>query len=195
MPFLSIIIPTIGRDHLYKTLVGTREQMEPTDELIVIGDGPCLRAAEIFGQVFDQFKSELPHLHYLEFGPTRDAGHSQRNFAQTVATGVRLVAMDDDDLFADGALATIREVAAAYPESPMIFRMQYHAGGKVLWDSPHLGEGNVGTPMFVPLNRPDRLGTWTSRYGGDFDFISATCALQGDPIFREEIIALIGVGK
>ena len=54
-----------------------------------------------------------------------------------------------------------------------------------------IGQGSIGTPMFVVPN-DGRLGRWSTRYEGDFDFISSTLAARNErPRFHEEVIALI----
>jgi hypothetical protein len=65
--------------------------------------------------------------------------------------------------------------------------------GLTLWTEPVLRLGNVSTQMFCVPNA-GKLGSWRAgdvpRHG-DFEFMRATAALQGEPIFRPEIVAFV----
>jgi hypothetical protein len=101
--------------------------------------------------------------------------------------------MDDDDQFALGALATMRAFAREYPDRIGIFRMRY-LDGTVLWTEPVLRLRNVSSQMLCVPNVPGKLGRWESpEYPriADYEFARATAELQGEPIFREEIVAHI----
>ena len=65
--------------------------------------------------------------------------------------------------------------------------------GRVLWRVREVAVENVGTPMFLVPNLPGKLGSWTAtgeRYASDFDFISGSVALQGEPVWQRAVIAL-----
>jgi glycosyltransferase involved in cell wall biosynthesis len=160
----SVLVPTRGRRRsLRATLASITEQFEPGDEIII----RCSR---------DQ-----------------DFGHSARQSMMERAKGTHLLFMDDDDQFARGALATMRAFAREHPGRIGIFRMQY-LDGSVLWTEPVLRLRNVGTPMLCVPNVPGKLGRWESpAYPriADYEFIRGTAELQGEPIFREEVVAHI----
>jgi hypothetical protein len=67
----------------------------------------------------------------------------------------------------------------------------------VIWRDPRLWFGNVSTQMYVVPNDPSRLGSWTPHApglpqpGGDFTFITETVAKMGEPVWREEVIAVL----
>ena len=101
--------------------------------------------------------------------------------------------MDDDDQFARGALATMRAFARDHPGRIGIFRMRY-LDGRVLWTEPVLRLRNVSSQMLCVPNVPGRLGRWESPdypRVADYEFVRGTAELQGDPIFREEVVAHI----
>jgi glycosyltransferase involved in cell wall biosynthesis len=156
----SIIISTGGRRSITSTLASITEQFEPGDEVIVVRDD------------------------------SGDLGDTPRNRTMHRARGTHLLFMDDDDQYARGALATIRRFAEEHPDRIGIFRMRY-LDGRVLWRRPALEYRNVSTQLFVVPNVPGKLARWERRGDviGDYIFITETAKLQGEPIFREEIVA------
>ena len=101
--------------------------------------------------------------------------------------------IDDDDQLAHGALALMRRVAEQHPGRIAIFRMRFLDGG-ILWSEPVLRERNVSTQMLLVPNVPGKLGRWDNPdypRMADWSFISETVALQGQPLFREEVVAHI----
>ena len=159
----SVILPTRGRSTLRGTLASITEQLEPGDEAIV----RCSR--------------------------DEDFGNKARQSMIERAKGTHLVFMDDDDQFATDALATMRRFAAENPGRIGIFRMRY-LDGRVLWNEPVLRLRNVSSQMLCVPNVPGKLGRWESpEYEriADYEFVRQTAELQGEPIFREEIVAHI----
>jgi len=159
----SVIVPTRGRSTLRGTLASITEQLEPGDEAIV----RCSR--------------------------DEDFGNQARQSMIERAKGTHLVFMDDDDQFATGALATMRRFAVENPGRIGIFRMRY-LDGRVLWNEPVLRLRNVSSQMLCVPNVPGKLGRWESpEYEriADYEFVRRTAELQGEPIFREEIVAHI----
>src|ERR1019366_6528599 len=148
---LSIIVPTQGRASLTQTLASITAQMLPGDELIVVRDD------------------------------SGDWGHTSRNKAMRQATGNYLLFMDDDDRYVDGAFAVVRAALAEHPDQPHLFAMHRHhhepKEDAVLPRTQDVTVGNVSTQMIVVPNDHGKLGTWGSRYEGDFDFIASTLAL------------------
>lgn len=164
----SVVVPTVGRAALARAVRSLQDQLRPGDEVIIVRD--------------------------LGSG---DWGAAARMDAIRRARGSHLLFMDDDDEFLPGAFDAFRSFAEETPDRVGIFRMRYqfhpsYPRRHVLWETPELREGNVSTQMFCVPNLPDKLGVWNpERAAGDLDFILGTCALQGDPIFREEVVAVI----
>jgi len=159
----SVIVPTRGRKTILAALESITEQFEPGDEVLV----RCSR--------------------------DEDFGNSARQSMIERAKGTHLLFMDDDDQFARGALATMRAFAREHPGRIGIFRMRY-LDGRVLWTEPELRLRNVSSQMLCVPNVPGKLGRWESpEYPrvADYEFVRATAELQGEPIFREEIVAYI----
>ena len=159
----SVIVPTRGRRTLRATLASIAEQLEPGDEILV----RCSR--------------------------DEDFGNAARQSLIERARGTHLVFVDDDDQLARHALATMRSFARAHPDRIGIFRMRY-LDGRVLWTEPVLRYRNVGAPMFCVPNTTGKVARWESlEHPGiaDYEFVRTTARLQGEPIFREEIVAHI----
>jgi glycosyltransferase involved in cell wall biosynthesis len=160
-PTFSVIVPTVGRTTLMLALQSVAAQLEPGDELIVVANDDG------------------------------DQGDAARNGAMARALGSHLLFLDDDDAYVPGALATIRRFAAENPGRIGIFRMELW-NGSLVWTEPVLRYGNVGGPMFVVPNVPGKLGRWYQpNRANDWSFIEETVSLQGEPIFREEVVARI----
>lgn len=106
-------------------------------------------------------------------GPFGDWGYTERNLGLKHATGTHIVVVDDDDALLPGAVEAIRGAIGTNPGRPIMFRM-VEPHGLVIWLDKEVREGNHGGPQFVCPNVPDRLGTFSSRYEGDFDFCVST---------------------
>jgi glycosyltransferase involved in cell wall biosynthesis len=178
---LSIVIPTLGRPSLERTL----ESCSDADEIVVVLDT---------ARGVTDLPCELPaNAVYSEghFGVT--GGHAGRAHGIELATGTHLAFFDDDDVYVPGAVELMRDAAH---ERPVIFRMDdYHHG--IIWRTPDLYFGNVSTQMYVVPNEPEKLGTWEPHApglpqpGGDFTFIVGCAKKMGEPIWREEVIAVL----
>jgi glycosyltransferase involved in cell wall biosynthesis len=159
----TVIVPTSGRPTLARTLDSIAEQLEPGDEVIV------------------------------SYNRDGDYGMAARDAAMARARGSHFLFMDDDDQFARGAFRTIRRFAREHPGRIGIFRMRFDHG-LTLWTDPVARLGNVSTQMFCVPNVPGKLGSWrggdVARHG-DFEFLRSTIELQGEPLFRSEIVAFV----
>ena len=178
---LSIVIPTLGRPSLERTLASCAD----ADEIVVVLDT---------ARGTTEFPCELPpNAKWAKgnFGVT--GGHAGRVFGISRATGTHLAFMDDDDEYTPGAIDLMRDAAC---ERPVIFRMSHYAHG-VLWRDPVVRFGNVSTQMYVVPNEPEKLGTWEPHVpgipepGGDFTFIAGCVTHMGEPVWRDEIITVL----
>lgn len=189
----TVLIPTIGRDHLLTLLWDQLvPQLGPGDEVWVVGDGAQPRARTMVEGIH-------PQVRYGEFGPTKLWGHPQRNWAMEKAAGTHIYSLDDDDTLLPGALATMRRVVEAEPSRIHVFRARDSGMAEdLIWGKPELRCGNVSTQCFVVPNEKGRLGTWGSRYEGDFDFLTTCVARRREGLdalsWRKEVVALHGRG-
>lgn len=170
---LSIIVPTSGRWTLDRTLASIEPQLEPGDEIVVVHD--------------------------YEVTPTEGRGNAERTEGLRRAVGTTHVAfMDDDDAYLPSALNVMREAAC---DRPVVFRMDgTRMGVGTLWHDRQLRYCNVSTQMFLIPNRPADMGVWEPHEpsgaggqpaGSDYTFLKGCCDRMGDPVWREEIIAVL----
>lgn len=176
MNTISFIIATTGRPSLQQAIQSV--ELWAGDELIVIGG------------VADRTDGQI---RYVSCPPGRDWGSTERNRATPLARGAYLAHLDDDDAYMPGTRALMADAIVNAPTRPTLFRMQYGQGGHILWDSPELRRGNVGTPMMLIPNDPDRLGQWGERQDcGDFCFLATMRWTAAEIVWRSEVIAQIG---
>lgn len=174
-PRLSVVIPTAGvrLDGLGRLFDSIDRQPErDAVEVVVVGDafdGPLPR-------VRDAVWARGPRYRYAEHaGPVRCWGHPQRGHGDGLARGEYLVHGADDNIFTEGAFAAIfRALDGLVEPVPLLFQVRTWQAGKV-WKEPRLAHGDIDADCIVAPNDPSRLGVWTNRYEGDWDFIRATC--------------------
>lgn len=189
-PTLTVIIPTPDGIDLNRCLYSILEQrIVDGDEVIIVGDTQSNPLSEM-----EEFIRRLgaPFRYIAHAAGYHAWGHPQINAGIAAAQGDYLVFIDDDDAFAPDAFTAIRlAVAERDVPCPHLFRFVAF-DRRVLWHTREVQEGHLGGHQFVTPNLPGRLGTWTDRYNGDFDFIVSTLALwpQDAVVWREEIISI-----
>jgi len=168
-PSLSVIVPTVGRPVLLRLLEDLAPDLEPTDEVIVVGDGPQPQAdLTVQAMACDQMR-------YVDGPATGCYGNAQRQLGMSLARGSHLCFFDDDDRVLVGGLRILRRLASAHPMTVVISRM-IDKHSLILWQVPEVRQGNVSTQMLLVPNVPPRLGVWGDRYEGDYDFLTSTLA-------------------
>jgi hypothetical protein len=190
-PTLSLLVPTHREDRpLRRCLDSVVEQLAAGDEVIVVGDtadGPLPSVAHLVRSYGPQFTYAA-----LNTGQ-HDYGHSQLNYAMTLAQGEYLHFNDDDDVWQPNALDVFRMAIKQTPDLPLLFRFKSWVG-PIFWLRPGLFERNaVGGHCLVTPNDPTKLGQWAPEYNGDWDFVEQTVNAYGGPscaIWRDEIIAV-----
>jgi len=171
---ISFIVPTIGRPHLSQTLASI--ETWPGDDVLMVG---------AVSDLDDHRVTAIPCPRGNDWGAT------ERRLAIRRSTKSYLAFLDDDDVYLAGTRAKMDQAIRHAPGRPTIFRMIY-PNGRVLWRDPVLRVGNVGTPMLLVPNDPDRLGTWSSRRECDFDFLASSAWDQAAIVWATDIIARIG---
>jgi hypothetical protein len=171
---ISFIVPTIGRPSLAKTLASI--ECWPGDEILVVGS-------------WNMVGDTRPR--YIVHAPGRDWGHTERNFATPMAHGHYLAHIDDDDVYMPGHRALMADAIIKTPNRPVLFKMRY-PNGITLWQEPELRCGNVGTPMILIPNVPEKLGRFESFVGGDCAYLEQAKWPREEFVWRPEVIALLG---
>lgn len=185
---LSIIIPTILRPTLAATLDSIQAAGLATgDEVLVMVDADHAHKPLPAGVKVP--RAAPVAVYYSEYSRGGWGGPA-RNLGIRAATGSHLLFIDDDDTYEPEALDAIRGMVAAAPDSMHIWRMVAR-GGLVLWRTPGMKVGNIGTPMFcVPRAN---AGHWTSRYQGDFDFARSSAATMAhEPVWHRDVLVRCG---
>jgi glycosyltransferase involved in cell wall biosynthesis len=185
---LTIIVPTVGRPSLEKTLDSIASQIRRFDQVFVVGDGiypESRKLVQKYGVQYAYF--ELPD------GPHHDWGARARNFGIEIAKKAYIAFMDDDDHYLPWAFEIIKEAVHRFPGHPFIFRMQHEE--QTIWKTTELSVGNVSSQMIIVPNDQKKLGRFSDRYEGDFDFIKSTADFyspEGNPfIWSEDVISVL----
>ena len=183
---LGIVIPTQGRETLQRAMESCWSQMAPQDELIIVVD-----------------RYEMPTFHQRFTHPQTmvlnyDAGHHcwghcQLNYGLSIARADYILCQDDDDIYAPGAFDRIRSAIDALKQPrPLLFRFQSWFG-PIFWDEPGVArESHIGGHSAVFPN-DERLGRFTCRYAGDFDYIRSTLDNWGGDhraVWVDDVIAI-----
>lgn len=190
MKTLSVIVPTPDGGRLDRLAASLDGQLRDGDEVVVCLDTHSNKLWDLRTWI-----DQVPQWRFIAFDAGRHAwGHPQINHAMEHARGDYLVFQDDDDVFAADALVNIRRaVRHVDPPRPHIFKFRIaRAGGLVLPQGRELGLGKIGGHCLVTPNVPEKLGKWTDRYEGDWDFIEETLRLWEpvEPVWRQEVITL-----
>jgi len=189
---LSIIIPTLARGTLVRTLKCLVPQLQKGDEVHIVADGHRPLALEIARNFAAGLPPAAIRYHTCESDASDCYGAPQRNFGMRQATSEYLLFMDDDDFHTPDALASVRKAISENPGRPLLFRMQYRDRGH-LWTDKEVRMGNVSTQMFCLPNVPQRLGRWTCSWANDFLFLCDTLdKWEADSlVWREEVISVL----
>lgn len=171
---ISFIVPTIGRPSLRQTLASIETRDD--DEILVIGQIPDVA-------------DERPV--YIDCHSGHDWGCKERTIGLEMATQPYLAFIDDDDVYLPGARQLMAEAIARWPDRPVLFRMRY-PNGAILWRDPVLRCGNVSTAQILIPNDRMKLGAWTTRREGDYDFLASMQWPVDQIVWRTEVISLLG---
>lgn len=174
---ITFIVPTVGRPSLRQTLASI--ETWPGDEILVVGE--ALPLTYTAGRTVT----------YVYCAPGKDWGHTERNVAAPFARGRYIAHIDDDDVYAVGTRALMQDAIERTPDRPVLFRMRY-PNGITLWAEKELRCGNVGTPMILIPNVPERLGQFRPFVGGDCAYLEEMRWSRDEIVWRPEIIALLG---
>ena len=163
---ISVIIPTVGRPTLERTLASVAPQLEAGDEILVLRDN------------------------------TGDLGNTPRDKAVEIAHGSHLWFIDDDDIAMPGALAAMRRVATRGVMAcfRMAYGEHSEEPGRMLWERKVVEPGNLGTPCALVPNI-NGLPYWTEANDelifSDIRFLMKVARTCRDVTWHEDIVAVI----
>lgn len=183
-PLLSVIVPTIGRSTLTRTLQSIRGQAgSDVCEILVVADthgGDFVVDLADVPQVCAEYKAR-----YLEHdGGEHCVGQPQRTYGATQATGTWLHWLQDDDIWLPDAWASIAQSIHLGPTCPRLFRVITQWGFTV-WNRQSLRLGNIDADCIVTPNVPDKTAPWGMEYTGDYVMIRDTAELWGGQVVWE----------
>ena len=195
-PLLSVIVPTVGRPSLARTVRSLLKQGDWLPwEAVLVGDTHSGRWAEQLPTARALAATD-PRLSYVEHdGGVHMVGHPQRNHGATVARGTYLSWLGDDDVYLEGAFRSIARALHRYEDDPRVFLFRWISPWKqVYWEQAgFLAQDHIDAENIVCPNVPDKLGVWNpARYQGDFDFVRETVEKWGGVervVWQPEIIA------
>jgi glycosyltransferase involved in cell wall biosynthesis len=187
-PKLTVVVPTVGRETLRRTLASIKGQrLIDGDEVIVVQDG-VNKAGGLLWLNAVWFGANLPGRTALLHERSNDWGATPRTLGMCVARGDYVLFMDDDDVYLPGAFDAVRR-ACVGQRFPLLFRMR-RTGTYTIWRDQAVYCGNVSTQMIVVPNDRANFGVWGKDYCGDFEFIKSTVDNFGGVVWRPEEICV-----
>lgn len=194
---LTVIVPTCGRPTLENTVRSALKQMEPGDEVLVVGPRkPEVEHEQLRWLQYDNMGCDPTTLRprRRETEPGYASGAIERDLGREAAKTTHITVIDDDDVHVEGALAAYRDAIAAAPDLITVFRVQY--GDTRQWVSQHALD--VGTGYTYDCYPKSRVGmlhnappfpTWVL-WGQPRLMLgevgSAMCVFPNDPLLRWE---------
>jgi hypothetical protein len=194
-PWLSIVIPTVGRAELLHTLDAIDAQPEDLlegVEVLVVGDTFGGRSPQL-EQAQDHVATQRPpsRYQYLEYdGGQHCYGHPQRTYGATLARGEWVWFGQDDNVASDEALRAIRAATSATAAPSLcVFRTLCY-WRQVVWREPRLELGNVDADCLVMRRELAAAVRWGLRYEGDYDAAVAAAKLSETVGWHEDLVSI-----
>jgi GT2 family glycosyltransferase len=186
----SFIVPTHREDRpLARCLSSIRDQLDPSDEVIVVGDTHDGPLPGVEARVRDYG----PQFRYLSLDAGHHCfGHHQLDYGISQAQGEYIHCNDDDDVWTPDAVAHMRKGVNLYPQFALLFRFHSYFGID-FWDfAGNMERNHIGGHCLVTPNVPGKVASWTCDYTGDFEYVANTVAAFGGPqkaIWVNEFVA------
>lgn len=192
-PTLTIVVPTIGRPTLETTLDSiARQDLRPGDRVIVALDTYQQPPRPDVAALVARYGFEL----LLVDGGVHFMGNPQLNAAIACCTTDYCCALGDDDVYVDGAMATIR--SRVKPGRALLFQFYappYLVAGDprrfVLWADRKLRVANISGCCIVAPREALVPVSDQQRCEVDFDWIRDIVAKTGQkPIWLEQVLII-----
>lgn len=195
-PLFTVVIPTIGRPTLARTLESIRSQLTPADvEILVVVDTHTHLSHEAW-QTIRGYTGFFNARYWEVDAGHHDWGSPQLQAGYAAAEGEWILNIGDDDVYEPFAFETIKRAVESVVEPvPLMFRTVLHPAPQrgntvpvVLWAQPELVDKGITGQCFVIPNDQARIGRWDILV--DFGFITDTVRLwDGRVEWRTEIIS------
>ncbi|MEK0431707.1 MAG: hypothetical protein RL139_1511 [Gemmatimonadota bacterium] len=200
LPGLTVITPTQGRETLTRLLDSVAANglgENPQDEHLVVIDAHGMADHEVarIQSTVGAYGPRWRAIRHDAGGHTW--GHCEGNVGiEAARAGNYLTFNDDDDIYAPGAFAAIRQAIAddAVQGGPRVHIFRFTSYWRaVLPEGRNVARGHIGGHCLVVPNVDGKVGRLGHQYDGDFDLIDSTLALWGGvdaAVFHEDIIAV-----
>lgn len=196
-PKLSLIIPTIGRMSLVRTLDSLLKQPNVTDgdEIILVADGCCVNKLKAMTPLALAPQTKFLTVGNKDSGHHMDGGAKARSLGQRRASGDWLIYCDDDDAMVPvSAFDIVRRAVENAPMVPHVFKMVNVHSGQVYPTFPgEVSPGNFGTPCLCVPNIKGSVPDWPAGPPADWHFMQELLKIYPEEewIFRPEVTSLI----
>lgn len=194
-PSLTIAVPTIGRPGLVDTLESIKRQdLQPNDQVLIVYDSFARddANAEATRQLVERYGfTFVEHNGWYHF-----QGNPQLNRAIELATGDFFMALGDDDVYVDGAIARLRKKLR--PGRAVLFQFfspAFITGNDglrcLLWSDKAMRLANLsGCCMAAPVASLVPVSA-ELRMEVDYDWIRDTVATTGRrPIWMKDCLVI-----
>lgn len=192
-PMFTVVIPTLGRETLERTLMSIRSQrIGNLAEILVVLDSFEADAATMIATM------DLCRMNgaiYAEHNAGRhDTGSPQLELGYRQATGRWILNCGDDDVYEPFAfMAMQRAIVHDVTTRPLMFRTVLHPAPQrgdqresiVLWQERRIERGRITGQCFLAPNVPEKLGRWVD----DVTFMAETVEKWGSVGWRTEVIS------
>lgn len=167
-PSITYLITSTGRLTLKDTLRSLHGQFtHGLDKIRLYMDGGFQNSLELFSEEFSMFGNDIfvaPLHENLGYW-----GHGIRNTYQSHCTTDYIHHMDDDDIYSENCIPSVRSFLRNHYGKVIICKFRTN-GGDIIWKKKDIIFGQIGTPSGFIFNRQDVFGTWGYEYGGDYNF-------------------------
>jgi hypothetical protein len=201
-PWLSIVIPTVGRPSLCDTLDAIDQQ--PAEllkgvEVLIVADTYQTGMTANLLQVREHLETErvAGRYRFLEHdGGQHIFGQPQRTYGAQQALGEWVWFGQDDNIATREALAAIAHATRSHISELILFRW-VSPWRETIWRWPDLELGNLDADCLVFSQRLARQITWGLRYEGDYDAACQAWDLidRGEIDWRSTIVSVARPGQ
>jgi len=189
-PWLSVVIPTVGRETLALTLRSLRAQPESAGlEVLVVADTHGGHTA-LLEQARDRVHAS--GFDWLEYDAGRHCvGQPQRTYGAKQASAPWVWFSQDDNIATRDSLVAIETAIDAQVRArPLFFRIRSY-WGETIWRSQQLTLGNIDADCLVLPRKLARRIEWGLRYEGDFDAAAQAFAFSDSDVgWIDEVVSL-----